>query len=197
LYNGRSFSYGKPYYASFDKTNGTQKYMKIFQWEKNPLLYYITSKDSIDMIFKDQTKRFSLQSGDCRTIMYDTLSYGCFKYTVSREKVYLKKDSTFERLSENDPKAFYLMSSKNKIIKLERNMNIENTISLDNTYTLKASTKEYKFLKNDNKTIIISDNKQAIAELNLSKNMFVFKNKLYSIDNHSIYEIDLTKELSN
>jgi hypothetical protein len=197
LYNGRSFTYGKPYYAAFDKKNGFQKYMEIFEWKKNPQLDFRMTKDSIDMVFKDQAKRFSIQNGDCKTIIFDTLKYGYLKYPVFGEKKFLKKDTTFECLNENDPKAFYLMSSKNEIVKLDENLKLENYYSPENLYTLIIRTKEYKFLKIDDKTVIINNKKQAVAEINLSENMFVFRNKLYGIDKQSIYEIDLETELSN
>jgi hypothetical protein len=192
-YNGKRCNYGKPYIAVFDIKSGTQQYLSIFDLDKNPLLEFIGSKDSIDLFFKDRAIQYSLKNGSFTTTNYDSEQIGNFEYTVGMFRTYIKSDSTFQSLHSLDPRAMYLMSNKNKVVKINRNLGFDKNIALDELYSWRAESNKYTFLYHDNKVFVINNLNKVIAELNIGKKIFILDNKLYEIDGNTINEIDLDR----
>jgi hypothetical protein len=195
LYNGKDYNYGIPYLAAFDKTSGSYKYMASVNRKKYPLLDYIVDHDSVNLIFNDQTIIYSLVTGKYpRIIQYDTLNTGALSYPPDRHKTYLNTDSLYQSLHEYDPHACYMMSSKNKLLILNRHLDFEKTLSLNDLWIWRGSYKKYDFLYQKNQMIIVDKNHKKIGELSLGKNIMVIDNKLFSVGKNSIVKVDLDKE---
>ena len=111
----------------------------------------------------------------------------------------LKNDSTFSRLPLVDSTKCYIYSSKNKVYALDYNLNITETIAIDDLYINYLSSNGLKFLSKESKTIIIDSLNNKIAELPISSNAFIIGDKLYDIQEKSFFEINLKDitELNN
>lgn len=193
LYNGRKYVYGKPYFAAYNKLTGEEHYLSILDFDKNPLLELISGEDSVELLFKDKSVQYSLQTGIAKTITYNPEQIGSFEYVIDRFKVHIKTDSVIQSIHNYDPRAFYLKSSNGKVIKLDQSLNFQKTIEMNDLCVSKARNKKYTFINYDNKTLVVNQQNKAIAELNMGKRLFIYKNCLYGIDKNALSEIDLDK----
>ena len=195
-YNGKKYNYGKPFIAAFDKKTGAQEYLSKFDLVENPLLEFITGKDSIDLLFKDRAIRFSKKDGFYNTMSFDLDQIGSFDYAVGMFRTYIKSDSIFQSLHSLDPRAIYMKSTKERVVKLNQNLGFDRDFGLDELYLWRADSKKYTFLYSDNNVFVVNRFNRAIAKLNIGKKIFVFDDKLYGMDSNTIIEIDLDEELS-
>lgn len=195
-YNGKTCNYGKPYIASFSKKTGIQEFVKIVDLDKNPLIQFVSTKDSVDLLFKDRAMQVSLKNGNFNSVEYDSEQIGNIEYPVARFSTYIKSDSTFQTLHALDPRAMYLKSNKDKVVKLNRHLHFEKNISFDELYSRRAESDKYIFLYHDNKILVLNKQQKAIAELNIGNKIFILDNKLYGIGGNAITEIELDKEFN-
>lgn len=189
----RLIDYGKPFIAAFNKHNGKQKYLSIIFTEKDPILAYQIRQDTLYLLFKERVSKHSLIDGSHITEKtYNGKEFGNLKNFIGRQVFTLKNDSTFSSLPLNDSTKCYIYSSTNKIYALDYNLNITETIAIDDLYINYLNYNELKFLSKEKKTIIIDSINQKIAELPISRNAFIMGDKLYDIQEKSFFEINLT-----
>ena len=193
LYNGKSHNYGKPYFAAYNKLTGAEQYLSIMDIDKNPVIRFINGEDSVDLIFKDRIVQFSKKTGLQKTKMIDPVQYGSIEFVVDRYTVYLKKDSVFQALCDYDPRAFYLKTNKGKVLKLDRYMNIESEINMADLCAVRAGNEKLSVVYHNDKALVLNEKNKAIAELNIGKRLFFYKNSLYGIDKNTITEIEMGK----
>lgn len=193
LYNGRNHIYGKPYFAVYNKQTGAEQYLSVMDLDKNPLIQFINGEDSVDLIFKDRIVQFSKKTGLQNTKMIDPVQYGNIEFIVDRYNVYLKKDSVFQLLGDYDPRAFYLKTNKGKILKLDRYMNIESEKNMDDLCAVRAGNEKFSVVYHNDKALLLNKQNKAIAELNIGKRFFFYKNSLYGIDKNTILEVETDK----
>jgi len=191
VYNGKRCNYGKPYIAVFDRESGTQNNLTLFDLDKNPLLNFIHGKDSLDLLFKDRSIRYSLNDGYVNMTTYDSEEIGDLENTVEMFSTYIMLDSTFLSLHSVDSSAVYLMSNKEKVVKLNKNLGFDKIIPFDEIYSWRTESDKYSFLYHDKKIFVTENLNKVIAELNIGFNIFILDNKLYELNSNTITEIDL------
>ena len=194
-YNGKTVDYGKPYLGAYDKKTGNRLFMNIRTESKNPILEYLLSKDSVELYFRKGVGKYSLRNGySTKDISFDEKETGNLSYEVSHSIIYTKSDSTYKNLSEQNPKSMFFMTTKNNVVQLNENFEIERTIKLNDLYLKKLKTENCVYLYLDKSISIINKDHLKIGEMNLGENLMKIGNKLYEINENYITEIELDKE---
>jgi len=86
------------------------------------------------------------------------------------------------------------MTTKNNVVQLNENFEIERTIKLNDLYLKKLKTENCVYLYLDKSISIINKDHLKIGEMNLGENLMKIGNKLYEINENYITEIELDKE---
>ena len=194
-YNGRTSDYGKPYLAAYDKKTGNQLFMNIKNEDKNPIVEYVLTKDSLEIYYRKGAAKYSLITGySTNEISFDEKKTGYLKYSAGRSSIYMKSDSTYMNLFKLNPKSMYFVTTKNNIIQVNENLEITKTLELDNLYLKKMGTEKYKYLYLDKFISIINNDNLKIGELYIGKQIFSMGSKIYGIEDNHITEIESENE---
>jgi len=190
-YNGKVINYGKSYLSAFDCKSGYQKYLTTIELKDNPIESYVFNMDTLNLIFKDQVISYSLTNGSLfNTKNFDILKFGSIKYTVNENNIYLPVDSVFKSLHAIDQKALYVMSTNDKIYKLNPSFELNESIPLDSIYSGTFETDQFKLINRKNQTLVLDKNNRKIGELNLGRKLYKVDSKLYGFTDTSIIEVD-------
>jgi hypothetical protein len=184
---------GRPFIAAFDKDNGKQKFMSVIFTEKDPILsFYIREDTTLYLLFKENIWKYSFaKTSQIAEKTYDVTDIGDFRFFIG-EKVYTRiNDTTFRNLRSYDPVNDYVYTTKDKIITIDYDLTITDTIDRADLYLKYFEKEDLKFLSKDDKTFIINLNNNMIAELPISGNIIISGKKLYGVNGRIFFEVNL------
>ena len=112
-------------------------------------------------------------------------------------RCYLKKDSVFSSLLLLDSTKSYLLTNSRRIHVVNHNLDIVDSMDLNQIYLYDRKAKDYKFLSKGEQTIIIDGSNKEVARLNVSGRSLLVGSKLFFIHEKSILEADLSELIRN
>jgi hypothetical protein len=127
---------------------------------------------------------------------YKTDSLGELTQFAGKD-MYLETDSTFTNLYASDSTKVYVYTNKNNLMVLDSNLKPIKTIPQRDIFYCYLETKGYKFLENENMTVVIDPSGNEVAELSLSGNVQLRGNRLFEAEGNSLVELNIDQLLHN
>jgi len=93
--------------------------------------------------------------------------------------------------SVQDPTNLYINTNQRKIISIDTQLNVTNTIGYKDTFNSFLQYNDHQFIANGEKTFVINNDGKIIAELNVTSNAFLLDGILYDKRYNSFVSIDL------
>ena len=192
----RIIKYGTPYFCMFNSTTGEQGFCSFPGDRKDIITSYVAKGDAIFFLFKDKIEKYSINDGQrLLTRPYDVKELGELKYFLD-ENVFFKSDTIYKPLCGPDSTKYPVLTGSGKTLLFNGDLNVVDILPFDNIYVCYHVTKNYLFLRNHKRTVVINKSGNAVASLNVSADAFFIGSKLYDKRDNCIVEID-TDELLN
>ena len=190
--NNRQIFYGTPFFAAYDKENGAQVFFSTINITRNPILGFKIIDDCFLFLFKDRFMKYSLSDGAQileKTI--DNNEFGELRGFVS-SRVYINtENSSLTSLELSEVSKKFIISSNNKVLIIDDELNIVGDIDADQFYIANRRIGDYLFVTKDNKTFILDTDNKKVAEIDMELNPVWIGDKLYSVRENSFFEIDV------
>lgn len=188
----RQLDFGKPFIASFEITNGNQNYLSSISNKKKNVIKAIDKNDSIlHLIFEDHISKYLINSGALVIDkLFNTKEIGGLKYFISNQ-AFILKDSVFTSLQKLDSLKNYLYTSNGKVLILNNNLETVSEIEQGKLYINYLSIDDKKFLAKGSQTYIVDNTGNVRVEFKSSSKSTIINNKLYSVQEREIIEIDI------
>ncbi len=194
----RQLDFGKPFVAAFDRNTGEQKYLTLIHAKKDPVLSFKLLQDEIYLVFKNRIEKYALATG--KKILEKTFAegtYGNLKYFVGEQVLVENKNKELVSLPQLDSSKVFVYTTQNKILSVDNLLNVTDDIAYEDLRIYYLRTGQYKFLTEDNHTLIVNDKGEKIAEIEASLNAFLVGNTLYDKQDQRFIAIDLTAILKD
>ncbi len=188
----RQLDFGQAFIAAFDRQTGDQKFMTLINSKKDPILGFQLLNDEIYLVFKNKIAKHSQNTG--KLIAEKQFPEEDIKELVNfiGNQVYITNDDNdFERLTHTDTTKIFVYTSQSKTLVIDDQLNIVDTIDFEDLSIYFLRTNDFKFISKDNKTFIINNNGEKVAEVEASSKAFLLGTTLYDIQNEKFYAIDL------
>jgi outer membrane protein assembly factor BamB len=190
--NYRQLNYGEPFIAAFDSETGQQKYFSSIADKKEPILSFQLFNDEIYLVFKNKIAKYDKETGN--RIVEKIVSkddFGELKYFVGNQVFITNQNDKLLSLSQMDSTKVFVYTHHKKIISMDEQLNETDIIESDNINNCYLRTKDYTFIAKGEKTLIINNEGEKIAEIEASPNAFMIENVLYDTQNKRFVAIDL------
>ncbi len=190
--NIKNFEYGKPFIASYNIETGNQAYLNLIKKKKGPIIDFSYWEDSVLLIFNKGLTLFSANKGSI-------LAEKEFDSKIPGNTIYLAAHPVYEEIvSDSQNKSFtphsnhfFIVTRKDKILEFDKSLEHIKIYEKSNLFIEDLSTTEYKFLSNDEKTVILDKFNKWLAEIDISGSMFLVGSKLYIVSSRSFAEVNL------
>ena len=188
--------YGRPFIAAFDKQTGEQRYMTMIAEKNNSIQSFDFLENDFFCMFTDKLIKFHLETGNITFEKnFPKNIFGALKY-FSGNRVFIKNDNdNFVSLWQNDSTKLYVFTDQDKLLMIDDQLNVENTIEKENIYIYDFGIKNYGFFSNafSNKKqkIVVHKDGTKIMNIELSTNAFILNDILYNNRDKSFIAIDL------
>ena len=182
---------GRPYLGTFSLKTGMQLLLAIIEDKKQQINGLKVSKDTVFLVFKNRISKYNDNDASLiseKTYVLDSLKE--LKGFVDK-LVYIKADSTYKRLESIDSTKHYVWTEKEKVLKLNENLEIMNEVDVKQFYYLYLKTKDYRFIAKENETIILDKADKIVATLQASSDAKLIGSKLYVTQKQNLVVIDL------
>ena len=192
----RQLDFGKAFIAAFDKETGKQLFFSLIPVKKGPVLGFLSLENEILLVFENKLMKYSKETGDLILEKeFSEQNFGKLKYFIGNQTYIINDENRFVSLLQTDTTKVFVSTNQNKILVIDDQLNVTNTINDEdlNVYYLKAN--DYKFISKRNKTWITNQEGEKIAELNVSSKAFLMNNILYDVQKNTFVVIDLTEIL--
>lgn len=192
--NQRLIDYGTPFFASFSKENGEKLFFQTFNTKKNPIYDFKILNNYLLLLFRDKIVRCSLIDGS--TIFEMGINYhelGELKRFVGNNIYIDAPNSSLTNLVLSDISKQFVFTSNDKVLIFDSKLDIVGYIDLKRLYVALMKLQDFKLVVNEYQTIILNADNKKVVEMDITlKSAVLIGNKLYSIQNNSFFEIDLT-----
>jgi len=192
----RGLYYGRPFIAAFDKQTGEQRYLTMIAEKNNSIQSFDFLENEIFCMFTNKLIKFHLETGNITFEKnFPKNIFGALKY-FSGNRVFINNDNdNFVNLWQNDSTKLYIFTDQNKLLIIDDQLNVENTVEKDNIYIYNFGSKDYGFFSNafskERQTFVVNNDGTKIAELDVSSSAFILNNILYDKRDKSFIVIDL------
>jgi hypothetical protein len=191
---GKSIDFGKPFFASFDKQTGKEIFISVIEMKDNPILNFSISHDEIFLIFKDRIKKYSLETGsEIKEKEFPKDTFGELRYLVGNHVYTITEDNTVSNLLKSDSTKVFIITSQDKILSVDNDLNVAKTINIKDINICYAQTKHLKFIAKDDYTLVINNEGTTIAEIGASTNAVIKGKTLYDFKDDKFISIDLQR----
>jgi len=188
----KQLKFGKPFIAAFDKQTGEKKFLTLTKDANNPILSYKILGNDIYLVFKNRLAKYSKDSGTLiKDKKYSKDSLGELKYFVGNQVFVNDKNNDFVNLNNSYKTKIFIFTSSGKILLIDNQLNIINTLDYKDLSLDYLHIKNYKFLAKDNKTLIINNEGKIVAELKVSSEAYLAGSTLYDKQNDDFVAINL------
>ena len=184
---------GTPYIAAFNKHTGENKYFNIINVKKDPVQSLWTKNDTLILAFSNRLEQYSLNDGKKiyeKTI--DTKKYGELLLFVGYQTYIKTSDNKYEPVPGIEQSNNYLLTENQKVLVLDEDFNPLNEIDQDSIFIHYSSSRHYKFIANEDLTVVLDADNFAIAEFTSSKNSVLIDKMLFSMYKENFLEVDLS-----
>jgi hypothetical protein len=189
--------YGKPFIAAFDKHTGKQKYLSLCPINKDYIIDYKRIDDNIFLLFPNKIVKYNIYSGALISEKkFSKETFGTLENFSKNNVFLLRENRSFVNLVQYDWKNFHIHTNQNITLSIDKQLNVTNTVGQSNTGNCFLNYSDYKFITSREKTFVINNNSNIIAELNVTSNAFICDGVLYDKRENSFIAIDLKNIIS-
>lgn len=194
-YNGNFSLIGEPYIASFDLNSGKEIFKTIVTENNDFIRNYQVVNDILFLVFKDKLITYSLNDGSkSNEIRFQLDENEQFDRFVETGIYWKDSDSYFRELSSYYSNHNLLMTSNGRVFVLTDNLETVLIYDKRDLYHKSINNPKYELITNNNYDYIILNNSNTpIASITANDDLFINRDKLYSVDNESFWEIDLNQ----
>lgn len=194
----RQLDFGKPFIAAFDKETGEQKYLTLIDVKKDPILGVHLLQDEVYLVFKNRIAKYSIKTGSQLIEKeFPEDIYGVLKYFVGNNVFITNENDNFVSLPQSDTSKVFVFTSQGKTLSIDNKLNVTDTIAYEDLSIYYLSTSDFKFIAKGKQTLIIDNTGKPIAEIEATRNAFLFGKTLYDKLDKSFIAIDLTEIVKN
>ena len=194
---GKKINFGTPFILGLDPKTGNQRYNTIVSEKKDPINNFIIERDLICITFKNRIETYSLYSGTkLLSKTFNTEEFGELGSFVGGQLYTKVNDIEFKPLQLLDTTSYYIYTNKSKILALDKHFNVTNTLDYETLYYHYGQLNDYKLLVKDEQMILLDEQNNVRATLNINYNSIVKGNTLYNYNDKSLLIIDLSPLLN-
>lgn len=184
--------FGMPFIAAYNINTGGEIFLQNISDKKEEVRAYTIRDKELCVLFKNRISKYSLINGKPKSQkIWSEKMYGEMMYFVS-DKLYFKTDSTLTSLSSIDSAGLYVLANANKILVINKNLEVSQQFELHQLFIHYLKANEFKFLANENKTIVVDGDNKIVAEFKASRKSILLGTTLYETHENSLREIDLS-----
>jgi len=187
----RQLSFGEPFIAAFDRETGENFFLSLITATDGPILDFQLLDNDIYLVFKNRILKYSLETGNKTAEKEFPENYGELKYFVGKQLFIHNQDGDFVNLLQSEPTKMFVYTNQGKTLSIDEQLNVANTIEYEDLNIYYLRKKNYKFIANGQKTLIINDEGRAIAEIDVTSNAFMIEDIIYDKQNKNFIAIDL------
>jgi hypothetical protein len=188
----RQLDFGKPFLAAFDRETGEQKYLTLINAKKDPVLEFIVLHDEVYLVFKNRIAKYSIETGSqINEKEFPEESYGDLKYFVGDQVFVTNGNEDLISLPQSDTSKVFVFTSQGKTLAVDKQLNITDTLEYEDLSIYYLHTANYKFIANENHSLIVDDNGKRIAEIEATSKAFLIGKTLYDKRDKSFIAVDL------
>ncbi|MGE5426652.1 MAG: PQQ-binding-like beta-propeller repeat protein [Methylococcaceae bacterium] len=188
--------YGKPYLAAFNANTGKQLYLKTLSKRKAKINTFQTRKDQLSIVFKNKMAQYSLVDGSLIREKKFKIKPDESLLSYVGNHVYVKTDSLYNSLALTDTTTHCIFTEKKKVLVMNDRLEIIKNYDFNELYLNTLQEKDYRFLVNGDKTIVIDNLQRKVATIDVAMKTKLLGTKFYSIRDKSFLELDI-KEIIN
>jgi hypothetical protein len=191
-YMGRNrIEYGKPFLSCFDKNTGKQ-YFHIELSSSGDQIIDANFTSSLNLFYNNRIERFSfIENKIIDTILIDTDKYGFLNQKLSEFIYFQDTDSTFMNIVLSDTSLFNFSSESKFIIQLDKNFEVVNKISEDELFFLNGNYKQFKFITDNKKIIVVNGIDKIVAVLDGLNHFRIVGDYMYAVKENELFIIDI------
>ena len=189
----RQAKQGTPFIAAFDKNTGKNKYFNLINVKKDPVQSTFTKNDTLILAYKQRLEKYSLIDGKkLYEKEIDTKKYGELLLFVGYQTYIKTAGNKYEPIPNVVPSNNYLLTGNEKILVLDKDFNPVDEIDQDSIFIHYTNSMHYKFIANEDLTVVLDADNFVIAEFKSSKSSVLIDKKLYSMYKENFLEVDLS-----
>jgi len=193
-FGNKKIDFGDPFILALNAGTGKLEYLRTVGTRDDFILDYKTVNDKLLFVLKDRILRLSFLSNDkFEEKTLNTTDYGELKYFAGSRTIFKREGSILSNLVTSDSTKYFVQTNKGITLVLDNEFEVSNQYNNSDLYFYYKDTVDYKFfLKGDrSQTLISYKDNRIIAEINVPNFIFIFGNKLYSINGKSLSIIDV------
>jgi len=194
MYN-YSIPYGKPYIAKIS-TNGNQENFKLLSKKKEPLEGFLFDKDTLLVCFPKKLIKYNLK--DLSLIKEKEFKFKSeekFDMFIGGRIYKQNADQSFVCLTASDSTKLYLLNKGDNIVGYDYDLNQISSQKRSDFYILVYLGKDFRVIKNNDRSIIIDKDGKSVAEISLGKIVRIYNKTLYHVDKNVLSVVDLNSIL--
>jgi len=184
-------NYGIPFFAAFNKHTGNQVFHTALSNSKNLIKNFSIQNDNVNLIFKDRILKYSLVNGEKIAEQTFEIETTGELTDFADKQTYCMSDSSLYNLTTSDSTCIYIKTQKNKILVLNRQLEIIKQIDPKAIFNCYLTTGDYKFLAKTYQSVVIDKDNKIVADFKVSQNARLIGTRLYDLQSRSLIEIDL------
>lgn len=194
----KALNFGKPFFAAFDKQTGENKFLTIINIEDNPILSYKVLNGEVFLVYKNRIEKYSMVTGELITGKeFPEELYGELKHFIGNQVFIKNENGDLVSLPQTDTSKIYVFTSQNKSLTIDSELNISKTTEYDDVNIYYLKTKDLKFFAKDNKALVINNDGQQIAEIEVTLNAFIIGDTLYDTKDNRFIAVNLMDLVTN
>jgi hypothetical protein len=183
---------GKPFIAAFDRETGELSYFVSAENQDMVILSSTKLEDELYLVFKNKMVKHNLKTGDfVSEKVFQTDSLGILKYFASNRVFINDENNKLLSLWEYDSTKLYVFTQKDKLLTINDQLDITAITEFKDIYLYRSQSTDYKFLTNDERTLIVNNDWKKIAEVELFSKAFIIDDILYGIKGRRFITLDL------
>jgi outer membrane protein assembly factor BamB len=184
---------GTPFIAAFNKKTGENKYFNIINVKKDPVQSLWTRNDTLILAFKNRLEKYSLNDGEkIYEKNVDAKKYSDLLFFVGYQTYLKTSENKYEPVPGIVPSNNYLLTENQKILVLDKDFIPVNEIDKDSIFIHYTNSSHYKFIANEDLTVVLDADNFVIAEFTSSKNSVLIDKKMFSMYKENFLEVDLS-----
>jgi hypothetical protein len=188
----RQLDFGQPFIAAFDRQTGKQNYLTLMDVKKDPILDYHLLDNEIYLIFKNRITKYNKETGaQIAERVFPKDMYGELQYFIGSQVYITDQYGMLLSLTQTDSTKVHVFTTNGKVLSIDNQLNILYTTGHEDLGIYYLRTKDYKFIAKGEKTLIINDDGEEIAEVEATSNAFLIDDILYDKRDNSFIAIDL------
>lgn len=190
-YNGEFSTVGDPYIAAFDNHTGAQRYLQPIAEKKDFIRNYQVIDTLLFIVLADKVATHSLENGQRINQLLLPLQKNEEPLRFVEQGFYVKQnDSAYVDVMASDNNFSYLETSQKRLLSMDDELRLSVAYEPEQIFRERFSFRGYRFISNnDTDYIILSPDSTPVAEIGTTSQLFVARNKLYMMDNESIWEV--------